>query len=250
MKEYLKILNRVFNGLQKAHKDWNFADFYKYRDKLENISQEMPQRTRDYLNQYDSDMEDNKKVLESASYQEDLEKAMRLKELPFEGEFPDYAVGPFKLEVNIPKYEIVLKSGRKTKRFNFLKPDEVANAVSSYYRKIVKRPFNADRFAKDLLKAYEVANRLIYRDKIVKWGNAVSLKELYKLLTLRAASRREYSDDQYIYDLSLFRQSDMRFNGHHFELGTSREVGRTYLLIDPDSKREVRVSSLIIYEED
>jgi len=78
----------------------------------------------------------------------------------------------------------------------------------------------------------------------------VLLKELYKLLTLRAMSRREYPENQYIYDLSRFRQSEMRFNGYRFELGPSREVGRTYLLIDPDSKREVRVSSLIIYKED
>lgn len=250
MKEYLRNCSRFFNGLQKAQENWNITDFHKYRDKLENISQEMPQRIRDYLNQSDNNMADNRKAFESASYQEDLEKAMRLKELPFEGEFPNYAIGPFKLEIATPKYEIMLKFGRKTKRFNFLEPNEVANTVSSYYRKIVKRSFNADRFAKDLLKAYEVANRLIHRDKIVKWGNAVSLKELYKLLSLRAMSRREYPENQYIYDLSLFRRSDMRFNGHHFELGTSREIGRTYLLTDLDSKREVRVSSLIIYEED
>jgi hypothetical protein len=250
MKEYLRNCSRFSNGLQKAQENWNITDFHKYKDKLENISQEMPQRIRDYLNQSDNNMEDNLKAFKSVSYQEDLEKAMRLKELPFEGKFPDYAIGPFKLEVNISKREVIFKFGRKTKKFNFLEPNEVANAVSSHHQKIVKRSFNADRFAKDLLKAYEVANRLIYRDKIVKWGNAVSLKELYKLLTLQAMSRREYPENQYIYDLSLFRQSDMRFNGHHFELGTSREVGRTYLLIDPDSKREVCVSSLIIYEED
>ncbi|MCD6578753.1 hypothetical protein J7L48_04710 [bacterium] len=250
MKEYLKNCSRFFNGLQKAQKNWNIADFHKYRDKLENISKEMPRRTRDYLDQSDNNMAGNQKSFESASYQEDLEEAMRLKELPFEGEFPNYAIGPFKLEVAIPKHIITFKFGRKLKRLNFLEPNAVANAISSDYRKIVKRPFNADRFAKDLLEAYEVANRLIHRDKIVQWGNVVSLKELYRLLTLRAASRREYSENQYIYDLSLFRQSNMRFNGHCFELGTSREVGRTYLLIDPDSKREVRVSSLTIYKED
>ncbi len=249
-KEYLKTLNRVFNGLQRAQKDWNITDFHKYSDGLEDISQKMPQILREYLLQSNNNMIDNQKALESASYQAALEEAMRLKELPFEGEFPNYTTGPFKMEVTIPKHSITFKFGRKVKKLNFLEPNAVANAVSSYYRKITKRPFDADRFAKDLQVAYEFANRLIYQDRIVKWGNVVLLKELYKLLTLRAMSRREYSENQYIYDLSLFRQSEMRFNGYHFELGPSREVGRTYLLIDPDSKREVRVSSLIIYKED
>lgn len=245
MKEYLKILSRVFNGLQKAHKDWNFTDFDKYRDKLENISKEMPQKAKEYLVKSESDMKDNKKILESESYQADLEEAMRLKELPFEGQFPSYTVGPFKLEVNISKLEVIFKFGRKVKRFNFLKPDTVVDTVNLYYRKIVKRPFNIDRFSKNLLKAYQ----FFVNTKTVKWGNAVSLKELYNLLTLRAESRREYPENQYIYDLSLFRQSKMRFNNYRFELGTSREVGRTYLLIEPDSKREGRFSSLTIYKE-
>jgi len=249
-KEYVEILGRVFNGLQKAQKDWNITDFHKYRDGLKDISQRLPQISRDYLSQSDIDMEANQKVFESASYQDVLEEAMRLKELPFEGKFPNYTIGPFKLEVATSKRVIIFRFGRKAKKLNSLEPNVIARTISSYYQKITRRPFSADRFAIDLTAAYEVANRLIYRDQIVHWGNAVLLKELHRLLTLRAISKREYSENQYIYDLSLFRHSEMNFNGYHFELGTSKEVGRTYLLINPDSKIEAHVSSLTIYRED
>ena len=140
-KEHLKILNQVFNGLQKAQKNWNITDFHKYSDRLKDISQRMPQILRDYLSQSDNNMIVNQEALESASYQVGLEDAMRLKELPFEGKFPNYTIGPFKLEVAIPKHVIAFKFGRKVKRFNFLEPNAVAKAISSYYRKIVKRPF-------------------------------------------------------------------------------------------------------------
>ena len=145
---------------------------------------------------------------------------------------------------------ITFRFGRRAERIHFLATDAVAEKISSRYKSIVNRPFNAGRFAKELRAAYEVANRLSFQNRNVQWGNVVSLKELYKLLTLRGGSRREYPEPHYIYDLSRFRQSEMHFDNYRFELGTSREVGRTYLLIDPDTRREIRVSSLSIYTED
>ena len=153
-----------------------------------------------------------------------------------------------KVDIEIPL--IIFKFGRKAEKICFLEPQTVAEKISSQYNSIVNRPFNADRFAKELRAAYEVANKLSSQNRNVQWRNVVSLKEIYRLLTLRSVSRREYPEPHYIYDLNRFRQSEMYFDNYRFELGTSRDVGSTYLLIDTDTRREIRVSSLSINKED
>ena len=205
---------------------------------------------KDGLFQLESNLSEKQQTLKKPAYSEELEGALRAKNLRLEGDFPNYKLGPFELKVDIENPLITFKFGRKVDKIYSLAPNTVAERICSRYKSITDRHFNESQFAKDLRQAYEAANRLSYQNRNVQWGYVVSLKEMYRLLTLRSVSRREYPEPHYIYDLSRFRQSGMYFDNYRFELGTSREVGRTYLLIDPDTRREIRVSSLSIYKED
>ena len=249
LKKSLRSLNTVFTKLEKAQNTWDFTDFPKYRTKFKEIINEIIGGWEDELYKLDSNLSEKQQTLQQPAYREELEGALRAKNSLLEGDFPNYQLGPFELKVDIEIPLITFKFGRRAEKISFLNPNAVAEKINSRYKSIVNRPFNAGRFAKELQTAYDVANRLSFQNRNVQWGKVVSLKEVYRLLTLRIGSRREYPEPHYIYDLSRFRQSEMYFDNLRFELGASRDVGKTYLLIDPDTKREIRVSSLSIYKE-
>ncbi len=250
-KEILRSLNKTFKSLEKAENKWNFNDYDKYSDNLRKIGQDLLQTLEIYLSQLENDMKNNRKQVEGELYQTNLKDSISEK-LPIEikGSFPNYTIGPFKLVIDVPQNVITFRFSRKAKKIAFFEPKSVAKTIGMHYQKIVKRSFNAKRFAKDLRTAYTYCNRLAFQKKEVTLGHGVSLKEVYKLLTLSRMSKSEYPEEQYIYDLSKFRQSELCFDGYRFELGPSREIRNTYLLIDPDTNREIRVGSLIVYKED
>lgn len=250
LKRSLRSLNTTFTKLEKAQNTWDFTDFPRYRTKFEEIINDVIEGWEDELSQLESNLSEKQQTLQQPAYREELKDALLAKDLPLEGDFPNYQLGPFELKVDTENPLITFKFGRRAEKIRFLYPDAVAEKISSRYKIIVNRPFNAGRFAKELRAAYEVANRLSFQNRNVQWGKVVSLKTVYRLLTLRSGSRREYPEPHYIYDLSRFRQSEMHFDNYRFELGTSRDVGRTYLLIDLATRREIRVSSLSIYKED
>jgi len=249
LKKSLRSLNNVFTKLEKAQNTWDFTDFLKYRAKFEETINDVIEGWDDELSQLESNLSEKRQILQQPAYGEELKDALLAKDLPLEGDFPNYQLGPFELKLDKEIPLITFKFGRRTEKIRFFATDAVAEKISSQYKRIVNRPFNAGRFAKELRAAYEVANRLSFQNRNIQWGNVVSLKKVYDLLTLRGTTRREYPEPHYIYDLSRFRQSEMHFDNYRFELGTSRDVGRTYLLIDPDTRREIRISSLSIYEE-
>ena len=250
LKKNLVSLNNVFKKLEKAQNTWDFTGFPKHRAKFGELIGDVIENQEDELSQMESDLSLRKQVIHQPEYVEQFREALQAKDLPIEGEFPKYQLGPFELNVDTEIPLITLIFGRKSEKIPFLEPNVVAEKVSSRYKSIVNRTFNAARFAKELRIAYEVANRLSFLKKDISWGTVVSLKEVYRLLTLRSGSKREYPEPHYIYDLSRFRHSEMNFDNFRFSLGTSHEARSAYLLIDPDTRREIRVSSLSIYKDD
>lgn len=250
LKRTLRSLVSLIRKLEKAQNTWDFTDFAKNRTKFEERIKDVFEIWESELSRLEGNLSEKQQILQQPEYREELISALQAKDLPLEGDFPDFQLGPFRLKIETENKQIIFKFGRRTEKIRFLEPGVVADRISSRYNSILRRRFNANRFAQQLIVAYKVANRLSFQERNVQWGRVVPLKELYTLLTLRNESRREYPESYYIYDLSRFRQSEMRFNNYRFELGFSREVGRTYLLIDPDTRREIRVSSLSIYRED
>ncbi|RLC36065.1 hypothetical protein DRH29_05280, partial [candidate division Kazan bacterium] len=204
---------------------------------------------RKEIDRSEDELSSKRRMLQQPDYHDELVNALRSHDLPIEGDSPNYKIGPFELRVDTDTPLISFKYGRRAERIRFFEPGRVGIKISAIYKRIVNRHFNADSFARDLRTAYEVVNRLNSHERSVNWGRPVLLKEVYKVLTLRSGCRRDYTEVYFIYDLSKFRTSAMRFADYRFELGTSRDVRRTYLLVDPETHREIRVSSLTIHRE-
>jgi len=238
-------LRKNLAGLKKAFDEWDFAGFRKFVTAFRESMRQIAECGPTELERLEQEIEEKQRRLETASFREDLERALREAKLPLQGEFPKYDIPPFRMEVDIATRSIRLVFGRRSKRSNSFAPDSLAKWVQKRYQAVVKRSFDANQFADELLAAYEVASELAYRK--VLWDRAVPLQRLYELLTLRGDSRTEYPLAYFAFDLARFRRSDMVFNGRRFEFGYSRDVGHTILVPDQDG-REDRLSSLTIYD--
>lgn len=185
----------------------------------------------------------------SDAYAPEIEKAMKNAEIPIKGEFPTYEFSPFKLTFSRDNGYVKLSMGRRSQQKKAFAPAALAAWVSKEYQQVINSKFNAERFCQELLIAYEMTNRLTLKQDSAVWGHPVSLKEIYRLLTLKQSAKQDYPEALFAYDLTrLKEQFDIRYDSHRFELGPSRDQSSGLLLVNSKGQ-ESRVSSLIIYDK-
>ena len=185
----------------------------------------------------------------SDAYPVEVEKAMKNAEIPIKGEFPSYEFPPFKLTFSRDNSYVRLSMGRRSQQKKAFAPAAIAAWVSKEYQRVINSRFNAERFCQELLIAYEMGNRLNLKQDSVVWGHPVTLKEIYKLLTLKQSAKQDYPEALFTYDLArLKEQFDISYEGHRFELVPSRNQASGLLLINSKGQ-ESRVSGLIIYDK-
>lgn len=185
----------------------------------------------------------------SDAYPTEGEKAMKDAGIPIKGEFPTYEFPPFKLTFSLDNGQVRLSMGRRRQQTKAFAPTALTAWVCKEYQMLINSKFNAERFCEELLIAYEMANRLNLKQDSVVWGHPVSLKEIYKLLTLKHSAKQDYPEAFFTYDLArLKEQFDIRYDGRRFELVPSRNQSSGLLLVNRKAQ-ESRVSSLIIYDK-
>ena len=185
----------------------------------------------------------------SDAYPTEVEKAMKDAEIPIKGEFPTYEFPPFKLTFSRDNGYVRLSMGRRSQQTKAFAPTALAAWVSKEYQRVINTKFNADRFCQELLIAYEMSNRLNLKKDAVVWGHPVTLKDIYRLLTLKHSAKQDYPEALFTYDLArLKEQFDIRYDSRRFELVPSRDQSSGVLLVNSKGQ-ESRVSSLIIYDK-
>ncbi|MEO1785156.1 hypothetical protein V4762_08820 [Thermodesulfobium sp. 4217-1] len=233
-------------GLKNSFKNMNIKDHKKYLDNLsketKTIGEEFSLIEED-LRSYASDVEG---YIKSEQYPLDLDS--KLKDEPgIKLSYPTYELGPIRLKIDLNQGNNII-FGRKANKIFDYKPDKLLDLLKKKYSTITKRPFNRDKFCKDLLEAYKILNKLTYQNSDVKWGNAVSLSKIYELITISSAYRQEYSKANFIFDISRLKdQFEIKFDKFQFNFGTSRDVANTLLVVDSNGN-ESRLSTLIVHK--
>ncbi|MCG3199019.1 MAG: hypothetical protein GHCLOJNM_03527 [bacterium] len=200
-KNLLGLIRKAGKVLAKMQKAFESLDKKNYdqselilNESIRQISQEWSSLRRETGSRFGSNVAD----VGSPEYAHQVEKFLKASNIPLKGHYPSYLFPPFTLEFSPEKDHAKLQMGRKSEKTTALAPEALANWIGTRYRKVVDRPFDSKTVAGNLLKAYEVVNRLAYRSERVRWGHAVPLGEIYKLLTLSRSSRQEYSEGQFI----------------------------------------------------
>lgn len=243
----ISTITRNWHGLRTIDGTWNVRGALQNMDRLRLSMDEVSLVWSDAEARLGERIADIRAMLATAAYAEELEREMKEAGIPFSGEFPQYILPPFKLQISVDQLEARLSLGRKNERTADLQPAVLAKWTALRYRKVITRKFNATAFMKDLLEAYRISARLNFREKEAPYGRAVPIMELYDILTLRQGSRQEYPSQFFTFDLGLLKESGlMRMDRYHFELGFARDQKRAIVVVDSRG-REDRISSLTVH---
>ena len=246
----LKRLIRNWAVMKKSLDDW---DFKTSRQSLETLTTELSQVEEQWVAQaavLKQAIEVDQGFVDSDEYPAAVEAALKAVGVPVRGEFPNYEFPPFKLVFNVEQGNIRLSVGRRSQQTKAFAPQQLAPWVEGQYRKVIESKFDATRFCRELLSAYEMLNRLMLNQETIAWGNSVLLKDIYRLLTLKQTTRQDYPEALFVFDLArLKEQSEIVYEKYQFDLEPSRNQASSFLLVNSQGQ-ESRVSTLAIHVAD
>jgi hypothetical protein len=246
----LRRLVKDWNTVKKARKNWDFKTALQSLGSIGGDIRQVADQWSSHEGSIATGIEADQAFMASEAYPLALETALRDVGVPIKGKFPVYEFPPFKLTIALENGYARLGLGRRSQQTRSLQPEQVAAWVSKEYRRLMDSRFDSARFCKDLLNAYECANRLVMRSAEVVWGSPIMLKDIYRLLTLKQATKQEYPEALFTYDLArLKEQVEMVYDGRKFELIPSRESASSYVLVNSQGQ-ESRVQSLTIHDRD
>gem|GEM_PF-1802844 len=140
----------------------------------------------------------------AAQYAEEIARAASQLRLPLQGAFPEYEAFPLKVTVDLVGEQATI--GRR--RTTTLEPLALMREVQARHQALHRSNFNAKRFMRALVEAYD----LLKRAGKAK-GMDVPLLAIYEMLTLRGGAG-EYTRAEFAFDIyRLRRESDMMYDG-------------------------------------
>lgn len=246
----LKQLTKRWTNVKQARTDLDFKAVAQLLDAVDENITRLSTSWNEHQTVIENAIQVEREFILSDEYPLQVEKALKDADVPIKGEFPNYEFPPFKLTFFCDCGYVKLGMGRKIKQSNALAPTTLAAWVAKECQQVVKSKLNTERFCQELLSAYEILNRLTLKEDSVVWGHPITLKEIYKLLTLKHSAKQDYSEVLFTYDLARLKENfDICYEGHQFELVPSRSQVSGLLLVN-SRRQESRVSSLIIYDKD
>jgi hypothetical protein len=164
--------------------------------------------------------------------------------LPVELKDNSITLGPIVVEANVEQYFILFSIGRKKMKVTDLEMGRVVKIIDQYYKKI-NSSFNVTAFMNRLIKAYEYLNKSMYSSRIVQYGNAVPLEDIFKMFSLSPMSN-DYKIENFLGDLGRMISNTLNHNNFQIELGFSRDIGRMMIIKDAEGN-SFKYSTLTVY---
>ena len=246
----MKIISKSWQKIKKLHIDWDIINLQSNLDIFNSELEKFNLNTSTFNNYISENIQNINNKIGGSEYINTLETNLKELNIPFIGNFPEYDIPPYKLTISKENKEARLFFGRKSEKTNSLNPNCISDWVNTKYKKIISRKMDLNALMKELFEAYQIINKLTYREKTPIWGKAVKLTEIYNLLTLKRTTKQEYPKQFYQHELGLLKENlDMSFNNYRFEFGFARDISKAIQIVDNKGKIS-HVSSLTIYKED
>jgi hypothetical protein len=243
----LKRLNKSWAIAKRSCKEWDFKTSEQTLEALSAELEGLGNRWQEHEKIIRQVIELDQEFVESDDYPKEVETVLSELGIPLRGEFPNYEFPPFKLSFNRDQGVVRLSIGRRSQQTKAFAPEQLGAWVSSQYRKVIDSKFDANRFCKELLSAYELLNCLMLKQDQVNWGHSVPLKEIYRLLTFKQSAKQDYPEALFVFDLArLKEQPEIQYDRYQFDLEPSRNQASSFLLVNREGQ-ESRVSTLAIH---
>ena len=247
----LKQTVKIVAELEKALSNMNFLSFEHNKNKLTEYLNRLS-ICGNYLGLITSDIQKKQDYLKNQleNYKDELENQLRQVGLYFDGNFPKYYLPPFELYFLVNQQVVQLRLGRKVEKTGIFDPQALTRWIKKRYDALTNQQFNRRIFFNELLEAYKIG--FIYNFGGCSthqnlWGRPVPLKLIYKIMTIKTQTRREYPETYFIYDLARLRAEGLRFDNYQIEFGHTREK-QSYIIPDLTSSRQERFSTITLHQ--
>lgn len=174
-----------------------------------------------------------------STFPTEFHEACKKEDIYLEGTFPRYEVFPFRVEV-IPDKNLVLVNETKVRS---LRPSVLAKAIKKEKETLEKAPFNVQNFLYALLRCYDLLVVERRAKTGVKDDVSISLKEIYKNLTLLLPWRKHYPIRLFAFDLYRLLKAKA---GQHIEidertmkLGSVRDRRKAIRVVDETGREQL-----------
>ena len=146
------------------------------------------------------------------------------------GSFPAYEMFPCRVTINTEAQDVTVDR----KRIQCLRPSKLVSLIKAELDRLSKVSFNAAAFAKELAVAYDLALLKKSKGKAYDAGGPCYLLDLYDYLTPMRRHKREYTRNNYAFDLArLYATEDLVLDdGRRFRFDTVRESKKAIRILD------------------
>ena len=229
MKDKTCLQTRTVNRILKCISDGDINAMPKLLSTLRDAARDREEalcRLEDLVNGFDG-----RQYMADGYFVEQMLECCKQLGVDAQGSFPSFEMFPCRVTVNPESQEVVIDR----KRFQCLRPAKVVATIKNELDRLAKVSFNAAAFAKELASAYDLA--LLKKAKGRSTFDAAGscyLYDLYDFLTPMRRHKREYTRNNYAYDLArLYSNEGFTLDdGRVFRFDTVRGNTKAIRILD------------------
>lgn len=166
----------------------------------------------------------------SGDFTEQMIECCRQLGVDVQGSFPVYEMFPCRVTINPESQDVTIDR----KKLSCLRPSRLISDIKKELDKLSRVSFNAQLFAKELAAAYDLAVIRASRKKNCAPNAPMYALDLYDILTPMRRYKREYTKNNFAYDLArLYAQGEMALDdGRKLRFDTVRDMRKAIRILD------------------
>jgi len=147
-----------------------------------------------------------------------------------QGSFPVYEMFPCRVTVNPETQDVTVDK----KRWQCLRPSKLTSDIKTELDKLSKASFNTQLFVKELASAYDLAIIKSSKKKRIADDAPMYAQDLYDVLTPMKRYKKEYTKNNFAYDLSrLYAEEGITLDdGRALRFDTVRDTKKAIRILD------------------
>ncbi|MDT4763335.1 hypothetical protein [Sphaerochaeta sp. PS] len=176
---------------------------------------------------------DGKEYIESGDFVSQMLEQCAENGVDVTGSSPNFEMFPNKVRIDVENQDIYLDR----KKVACLRPVVLVQAIKKGQEKLLKASFNANKFASELIVAYDLALADLGKNP----GTDLYLQKLYNYMVPMSRFRKDYDLQSYAFDLARLYAvgSSVEIkDGRKIQWGTSRDGKKGIRILDGNGREE------------
>lgn len=230
MKEKQALVVKVHKNMAKDIEGGDLKNLEKNLSQVENASNELTLIIKEMQKVVTSF--DSRTYMEQGFYAQQMLELCEKEGVDVIGEYPNYEMFPFTVRLDAENQELYIDRKRNV----CSRPFALVQRIKLNREKLLKASFNANQFATELAKAYDLA----LKDSNKPQGHDLYLTKIYQYMVPMNRFRREYDLQSFAFDIArLFGCEEIELkDGRQFQFGPSRINKKAIRILDSDGHEQ------------